>query len=355
MSRVLACTNIGVEFGRISALTAVDLTLDAGELVAVLGPSGSGKTTLLHAIAGFVELDRGSVEIAGRVVADASTWVVPEHRNVGVVFQHHALWPHLTASQTVAFPLRQAGLSEPARSAEVGRLLEQLGISHLADRRPAELSGGEQQRVSLARALARHPLLFLFDEPTAHLDAPLRRTLLDEIDTQRRLNAAATIYATHDATEALAIADRVVVLRRGSVVQIGTPRDVYEQPVDRWAADLTGPASVLDVEATAGGANRARISIGDAEREVDCSGAGSGAPLVRPEWTSLGGPFSAVVDRIWYRGARTEYRLTTAAGPVVLSEAGAPRVAVGAQVGWDIRRVHLLAPSAERPGGVSRR
>jgi ABC-type Fe3+/spermidine/putrescine transport system ATPase subunit len=344
MSPVLLCANVGVRFGAVSALTAVDLALGAGELVAVLGPSGSGKTTLLHTIAGFVDLDSGSVEIDGRVVADSSTSVVPEERNVGVVFQHHALWPHLTASQTVAFPLLQAGVSEPARSAEVAGLLERLGIRHLANRRPAELSGGEQQRVSLARALARHPSLFLFDEPTAHLDAPLRRTLLDEIDAQRRQDAATTIYATHDAAEALAIADRVVMLRRGRVVQVGTARDVYERPVDRWAADLTGPASVLDIEVTAGDGSRARLSVGGAERDVDCSGAGSGAPLVRPEWVSLGGPFRAVVDRIWYRGSRTEYRLTTAAGPLVLFAAGAPGAAVGDEVGWDIRRVHLLPP-----------
>jgi ABC-type Fe3+/spermidine/putrescine transport system ATPase subunit len=336
---------VGVRFGATTALTALDLELDAGELVAILGPSGSGKTTLLHAIAGFVELDSGSVEIAGRVVAAQSTSLAPEERGVGVVFQHHALWPHLTAFETVAFPLRQARVADPERSAEVGRLLEQLGISHLADRRPDELSGGEQQRVSLARALARHPSLFLFDEPTAHLDASLRRTLLDEIDSRRRHDAATTIYATHDAAEALAIADRVVVLRRGSVVQVGTPIDVYEQPVDRWAADLTGPASVLDIELTAGGGDRARISIGGAERDVDCSGAGMGLPLVRPEWAGLGGPFTGVLDRVWYRGGRTEYRLNTAAGPLVLSEAGAPRAAVGAAVGWDIRRVHLLPRS----------
>jgi ABC-type Fe3+/spermidine/putrescine transport system ATPase subunit len=279
-------------------------------------------------------------------MSDPSTSVVPEDRNVGVVFQHHALWPHLTASETVAFPLRQGGASEPERSAEVGRLLERLGISHLADRRPAELSGGEQQRVSLARALARHPSLFLFDEPTAHLDAALRRTLLDEIDAQRRQDAATTIYATHDATEALAIADRVVVLRGGGVVQVGTPIDVYEQPVDRWAADLTGPASVLDLDVTAGGGSRARIAIGGAERDIDCSGPRTGVALVRPEWAGLGGPFSAVVDRVWYRGSRTEYRLTTTVGPLVLSEAGSPRAAVGDEVGWDIRRVHLLATGA---------
>jgi len=340
---VLRCAGVGVRFGDVEALVGVDLSLAAGELMAVLGPSGSGKTTLLHAIAGFVTLDTGTIEIDGRPVAGTSTSVAPEARNVGVVFQHHALWPHLTVAQTVGFPLRRSGAPERERTAEVERLLGRLDIGHLADRRPDELSGGEQQRVSLARALARHPSVFLFDEPTAHLDAPLRRTLLDEIDDQRRLDSAATLYATHDATEALAIADRVVLLRAGRVVQVGTPLDVYEEPVDRWAADLTGAASVLDVELTSGPEGRVRLSSGGAEREIHCTGAPVGRPLVRPEWVRLSGPFAGTVGRVWYRGSRTEYLLDTSNGLLIVAEDGPPRAEVGDGVGWDISRAHLLA------------
>jgi ABC-type Fe3+/spermidine/putrescine transport system ATPase subunit len=349
---VLRCAGVGVRFGHVDALLGVDLSLAAGELLAVLGPSGSGKTTLLHAIAGFVTLETGTIEIDGRPVAGTSMSIAPEERNVGVVFQHHALWPHLTAAQTVAFPLRRRGTPERERTAEVERLLGRLDIGHLADRRPDELSGGEQQRVSLARALARHPSVFLFDEPTAHLDAPLRRTLLDEIDDQRRMDSTATVYATHDATEALAIADRVALLRAGRVVQVGAPIEVYEEPVDRWAADLTGAASVLDVALTSTPEGRARLSIGATERDIHCTGAPAGRPLVRPEWASLGGPFIATVERVWYRGAKTEYRLATGIGSLIVAEDGAPRAEVGEDVGWDVERIHLLADPLDR---VSRR
>jgi ABC-type Fe3+/spermidine/putrescine transport system ATPase subunit len=340
---VLELEGVGVRFGNANVLAGVDLTLAAGELLAVLGPSGSGKTTMLHAIAGFVPLAAGSITIDGRTVAGGSSSAAPEDRNVGVVFQHHALWPHLTAAETIAFPLRRRRSPEPERAGEVARLLDRLGISHLAERRPDELSGGEQQRVSLARALARHPSLFLFDEPTAHLDAALRRALLDEINDQRLLESTGAMYATHDAAEALAIADRVLLLRSGRVVQLGDPVEVYEQPVDRWAAELTGPSSVLKAGVVRTGNGRARISVGAAERDVDCSGEEVGVPLIRPEWAGLGGPFSAVVERVWYRGSRTEYRVDTGAGRLILSEIGPPRVGAGETVGWDLTRVHLLA------------
>jgi ABC-type Fe3+/spermidine/putrescine transport system ATPase subunit len=341
--RVLRCAGVGVRYGAIDALAAIDVEVGSGELLAVLGPSGSGKTTLLHAVAGFVPLSAGSIEVGGRTVADRDTSVPPEHRNVGVVFQHHALWPHLTVAQTVAFPLQRAGTARSDIDVEVGRLLDRLGIGHLADRRPAELSGGEQQRVSLGRALARHPALFLFDEPTAHLDAPLRMSLLEEIDRQRRLEGTAGIYATHDAAEALALADRVLVLRAGRAVQVGTPLVVYEQPVDRWAAELTGPASVLEAAVTPTTAGRARVALGGVQREIELTGHPGGVPLLRPEWVSLGGPLAGVVDRVWYRGSRTEYRLRTTAGNLVVGEDGPPRLAAGDETGWDLRRAHLVS------------
>ncbi len=337
----LVCSSVGVRYGSVDALVSVDLEAAPGELVAVLGPSGSGKTSLLHAIAGFVPLSSGSIEIGGHRVADPTGSTAPEHRDVGVVFQHHALWPHLTAAETVAFPLHRSATAADIE-AEVSELLGRLGVEHLADRLPVELSGGEQQRVSLARALARHPGLFLFDEPTAHLDAPLRTGLLEEIDRQRGREQAAGIYATHDAGEALALADRVLVLRAGRAVQVGPPIEIYEQPVDVWAAELTGPASVLDVELTPTAPGRARLALGPAERDIECTGGAGSVPLIRPEWASLGGPFSATVEYVSYRGARTEYRLMTGAGTVVVGEDGPPRLAPGDDTGWDVHRAHRV-------------
>ena len=168
------------------------------------------------------------------------------------MFQSYALWPHLTALDTVAFPLRMAGSGDGDARRRAGEILEALGIGDLGGRRPAAMSGGQQQRVGLARALARDATLFLLDEPTAHLDAATRAAAEALIAAQRALRGAAAVYATHDAAEALGVADRVALLRDGRIVQVGTPKEVYEQPVDEWAAVLTGPVSVIDLPGRAG-------------------------------------------------------------------------------------------------------
>ncbi|MGI9648376.1 MAG: ABC transporter ATP-binding protein [Acidimicrobiia bacterium] len=330
---VMAGAGVAVDYGQSRALAEIEVTVEAGELLAVLGPSGSGKTTLLHAIAGFIPLAAGSISIGGRLMSGPEVMVPPEQRNVGVVFQHHALWPHLSAIETVAFPLQQDG-SGPAVLTEAAEILDRLGISHLADRLPADMSGGEQQRVSLARALARHPDLFLFDEPTAHLDVPLRAALLEEIDRQRRHEGAAGLYATHDAAEALALADRLLLLRDGLVVQSGTPVEIYDRPVDLWAARLTGPASLLPPG----------LEAALEARGIEFSGEAGGAALIRPEWASLGGPLSGVVDRVSYRGARTEYRLATEGDAFVVAAEGPPRLRPGDETGWDVERAHRVSP-----------
>ena len=174
--------------------------------------------------------------------------MAPEDRLVGMVFQNYALWPHLDAVDTVAYPFRRAGLARaPARKRAVD-LLAGMEIGDLGQRRPAQMSGGQQQRLGLARALARDASLYLFDEPTAHLDAGVRQSIQEEVATRRLASGAAAIYSTHDSGEALAVADRVAILRRGALVQVGSPRDVYEQPVDLDTARLTGPASVVAAE-----------------------------------------------------------------------------------------------------------
>lgn len=334
----LTCDGVAVRFGPATILHGIDLVVAPGELVAVLGPSGSGKTTLLHVIAGFIPLAAGSISIGGRLVADAETSLPPESRSVGVVFQHHALWPHMTATETISFPLQ--GRDNP--TGEALGILESLGIGHLGDRRPDELSGGEQQRVSLGRALARHPAVFLLDEPTAHLDAPLRAALLEEIRGQRSREQAATVYATHDPAEALAIADRLVLLRSGTTVQAGTPRHVYEEPVDRWAAELTGPVSQLDATVGALGDGWASLETPEGAFDVPCTGDGEVA-LVRPEWVALNGQRVGTVEHLAYRGSRTDYRLATDVGSLLVSEPGSPGRAVGDEVPWTLQRLHLVS------------
>jgi iron(III) transport system ATP-binding protein len=308
----LEVTDLVVKYDGTTALRGVTLSVRPREVLGLLGPSGSGKSTLLHAVAGFLVPSAGTVRLGGRTVAGAGRPLPPERRDLGVVFQNYALWPHLSALDTVAYPARRRGTGREAARIEALDLMQRLRIAHLAHRRPAELSGGEQQRVGLARALARRPAVYLFDEPTAHLDTHVRGVFLEELVARRRDSGAAAVYATHDAEEALGLADRVALLREGSLLQVGTPEQVYEQPVDVFAARLTGPASLID--APDGGARL----------------------LVRPEWARLGGPREACLRGVWFRGPHTDYLLHTELGQLLIRESGPPRHAPGAAVGWTL-------------------
>jgi ABC-type Fe3+/spermidine/putrescine transport system ATPase subunit len=213
-----------------------------------------------------------------------------------------------------------------------------MGLADLADRRPAQLSGGEQQRVGLARALAADPAVFLFDEPTAHLDAHLRGVVLAEVARRRAEAGAAAVYATHEAAEALAIADRVAVLRGGRVAQVGTPDEVYRRPVDRTVARLTGPASVLDGVVLDRTARGLMLRIGERCVTVPVTSPGSGrAIVIRPDWVCVDGPLPATVVAARFAGPHTDVHLDTAAGPVVVRESGPPRYAPGDRVTWTLR------------------
>jgi ABC-type Fe3+/spermidine/putrescine transport system ATPase subunit len=316
----LELRGLSVSYDDTAALTGVHLRVAAGQMVALLGPSGSGKSTLLHTVAGFHPLDAGEIRLGGERVAAPAGGLPPDRRDVAMVFQNYALWPHLTALDTVAYPARRRGLGKAESRREAMAILERLQVAHLAHRRPAELSGGEQQRVGLGRALARHASLYLFDEPTAHLDTHVRDVFLEELLTRRRDTGAAAVYATHDAEEALGVADRVVLLAAGRVVQTGTPEEVYRRPVDLWAARLTGQASVLD-------------------------GPG-GRLLVRPEWATLGGDQTGNVDDVWFRGPHSDYLLDTPRGRLLLRAPGPPRHRRGETAAWSLQECWLLDGAA---------
>jgi ABC-type Fe3+/spermidine/putrescine transport system ATPase subunit len=224
-------------------------------------------------------------------------------------------------------------------------LLEQLGIARLANRRPAELSGGQQQRVGLARALACEAGLYLFDEPTAHLDAPLRAVVQEEIAERRHQSGAAAIHATHDAAEALAIADRLVLIREGTVVQAGSPLEVYERPADRWAAVLTGPTSLLRAPVLDAADGQLTVDIGGTKAVVRSEGGyarGALALLVRPEWARLGGELPGRVHQVWFRGSHTDYGLATPVGEIQVRALGRPLLGVGDSSTWSLDRVWPL-------------
>ena len=324
----LEITGLEVTYGGTAALRGVTLAVRAGELLALLGPSGSGKTTLLHAVAGFLDPAAGTIRLAGTTVTGDGRPVPPERRDLAVVFQNYALWPHLTALDTVAYPVRRRGADRASARAEAREILGQLGIAHLSGRRPAELSGGEQQRVGLARALARRPSVYLFDEPTAHLDTHVRGVFLDELAARRRASGAAAVYATHDAEEALGLADRVALLRDGTLLQVGTPEQVYAEPVDLFAARLTGPASVVD----------------------------DGRLLVRAGWARLGGPIDGEVRAVRFRGPHSDYLVAGPRGELLIREPGPPRHPVGARPGWTLEHGWPLSPgSAAPPNGSTGR
>jgi iron(III) transport system ATP-binding protein len=310
----LEVRDLVVDYDGATALRGVSLSVRTAEVLALLGPSGSGKSTLLQAVAGFVVPRTGTVRLGGTTVAGNGRPVPPERRDLGVVFQNYALWPHLSALDTVAYPARRRGAGRPQARREALAIMERLRIAHLADRKPAELSGGEQQRVGLARALARRPSVYLFDEPTAHLDTHVRGVFLAELVARQRASGAAAVYATHDAEEALGLADQVALLHEGRLLQVGTPQQVYDQPVDLFAARLTGPASLI--------------------RAPD----GAGTVLVRPGWARLGGPWEAEVRAVWFRGPHSDHLVAGPLGELLVREPGPPRHPVGARVGWTLLR-----------------
>jgi iron(III) transport system ATP-binding protein len=236
----VAVASLSKAFNGKTALHEVSLTIDPGAFVVLLGPSGSGKTTMLRCVAGIERPTSGTIDINGTRVAGPKTFVNPEKRGVAMVFQDYALWPHLTVRKNIAFPLTNSGRSKDVRHHRVEGLLERVGIEHLADRYPNELSGGEQQRVALARALAADVGLILFDEPLSNLDADRREQLRLEIATLTREAGATAIYITHDQSEAFALADYVGVLNKGSLVQFDTPENVYRRPLNCFVTRFTG-------------------------------------------------------------------------------------------------------------------
>jgi iron(III) transport system ATP-binding protein len=239
----LRCTGVSHRFGSTLAVDAVDLEIPTGSFTSLLGPSGCGKTTLLRIIAGLERPDQGRVEIAGRVVDAPGVHVEPEDRAVGLVFQAHALFPHLDVGRNVAFGLR--GLDRSSRARRVAEVLDLVGLGDLTSRMPSELSGGQQQRVALARALAPRPSLLLLDEPFSSLDAALRASVREEVRAILHDAGQTALLVTHDQEEALSITDRVGVMFDGRLHQLADPEMLYREPATREVAAFVGDADLL--------------------------------------------------------------------------------------------------------------
>jgi ABC-type sugar transport system ATPase subunit len=232
--------NLSKSFGAVAAVKNVDLAIEDGEFVVLVGPSGCGKTTTLRMVAGFEDPSAGEIRIDGKVVND----VEPRDRGLGMVFQSHALFPHKSVRQNIEFGLRMKKVPAVARAARVAEVAEMVRITHLLDKMPNQCSGGESQRVALARTLVTQPSTFLLDEPLSSLDAKLRRELRAECDRLHQVLRRTFIYVTHDQEEAMTLADRIVVMRGGEVVQIGSPMQIYSDPVNHFVADFFGSPSM---------------------------------------------------------------------------------------------------------------
>ncbi|WP_164836297.1 ABC transporter ATP-binding protein [Actinacidiphila soli] len=238
-------TGLTRRFGHVTALGGIDLTVSAGQFMVLLGPSGSGKTTLLKLVAGIDRASAGSIAIGTRIVADQGLHVAPERRGLAMVFQQYALWPQVSVLANVAYALERLHLPRQESRRRALAMLDRVGLARLANRRPPELSGGEQQRVALARALVARPAVLLCDEPLSNLDADLRERLRAEIATLARENDTTVVYITHDQVEAFALADRIGVLQDGRLVQCDLPESVYHAPATPFVARFTGVAGEL--------------------------------------------------------------------------------------------------------------
>ena len=240
----LVITALTKRFQAVAALDGIDLTIRQGELLTLLGPSGCGKTTLLRAVAGFNAQDAGSIAVAGRSLDG----VPPHRRNFGMVFQNYAIFPHLSVADNVAYGLKARGVGNADIRRRVLAALEKVQLGHLAERFPNAMSGGQKQRVGLARAMVIEPELLLMDEPLSNLDAKLRIEMRQEIRLMQRELGISTLYVTHDQEEAMAISDRIAVMRGGRIEQLGTPETIYEEPETAFVADFVGGSNWLDAE-----------------------------------------------------------------------------------------------------------
>jgi multiple sugar transport system ATP-binding protein len=253
--------------GELGAVNDVNLETREGEFLVFLGPSGSGKTTLLRMIAGLETPTAGEILIGGRVVNE----LTQRERRIAMVFQSYALYPHLTVYKNIAFPLKAQGVPKATHKEKVEWAASLLGIGALLNRKPRELSGGERQRVALARAIVREPSVFLLDEPLSNLDAKLRLSAREELERFHRRVGTTTIYVTHDQVEAMAMGDRIVVLNKGYVRQIGTPKEVYDDPADTFVATFLGspPMNLIEISGMIVGFRPEHFRLADEVKDGD--------------------------------------------------------------------------------------
>jgi iron(III) transport system ATP-binding protein len=319
------------QFGEQRALDRVGFTVNDGEMFTLLGPSGCGKSTTLMAIAGFNQPEEGRIAVGDETFFDAARRInVPaERRNLGIVFQSYAVWPHMTVFDNLAFPLKVRKLKRRAIDTRVREVLELVEMSPYVDRYPHQLSGGQQQRVALGRALSYSPSVLLLDEPFSNLDAKLRERARAWVKELQQELGLTTIFVTHDQDEALSMSDRVVVMNFGEIQQVGTPEEVYRHPASRFVAEFVGRVNLIEGHVSGGSDGRIEVAVGENRLTVPASGVSGDVTIaVRPEAVSFGGDgentWDARVHTVAFLGDHYEYELN--AGQVTLTVQSPRRV-----------------------------
>jgi len=333
--------NVTKKYGAVTAVDAITFAVQPGELVTLLGPSGCGKTTTLRLIAGLEMATSGRITIGGGDV----TTLPATARDVSMVFQSYALFPHMNVAENVGYGLKVSGVRKPEIRERSHAVLELVGLADFGNRMPSELSGGQQQRVAVARALVLEPQVLLFDEPLSNLDAKLRRRVREEIrDIQQKLELTA-VYVTHDQEEALAVSDRIIVMRNARIAQEGTPRDLYERPVDTFVADFIGDANIVsgDIVAVDGGGAAIRVGGVDLPLPLWSGALGPARIAIRPEaiqpqeagdgQAPTEGQLTGTISKASYLGSHVEYAVDTEVGPLFVVDPRIDRaIAVGQPV-----------------------
>ncbi|QQA44339.1 ABC transporter ATP-binding protein [Pelagovum pacificum] len=339
---------VGKSYGALEVIKDLNLHLEDGKLTVFVGPSGCGKSTLLRMIAGLERITAGEIRIDGKRANDAD----PIERGVAMVFQNYALYPHMTVEQNIGFSLRMAGLTRPDIAARVRAAAQTLQIEELLSRKPAQLSGGQRQRVAIGRAIVRDPKVFLFDEPLSNLDAELRVSMRVEIAKLHQKLQNTMIYVTHDQTEAMTLADRIVVMRAGKIEQVGTPEELYEEPANLFVAGFIGSPRMNIIDATGQGE---AVRFGDNQ---SLPFAGPAGPLklgIRPEHMHPGGDGDQslqvrvdVVENLG--GTRYIYGSLPSGEPVIVEDRDkrAPGAGEVMKVGFRSADVRLFTPDGQR-------
>lgn len=359
----ITLTDVGLVYPNSTVgLENIDLGIEDGEFVALVGPSGSGKTTLLRTIAGFLHPTAGRIRLGERTVADGSQRVAPEDRGLGMVFQQHAIWPHRTVGRNVSYPLEMARVPRARRAARVAEVLDLVGLGGFEKRNPATLSGGQRQRVALARALASQPHALLLDEALSALDEPLRDRLRLELRTLTRAASLTVVHVTHDRAEALALADRVVVLDGGRIRQIGTPEELVNNPASAFVARFLSDANLVEGELHDGAFHTDGVAF-HVGRDVIATAAASGrgtlailpgdidvlpAPASHP-----GGDETGIVMSSLF-GRDSSDVVVTQHGTDFRCAVRGPRPAVGERVTLSVRRALFYPETASEAPRPSR-